>query len=139
MRSCISDFGPIQKIICFFIAALLFYAHSYSQNYFVESADSIISVKPDNKSSQTTIPKAPSRIPLSASFNRSICSVQLSFLNNLGVIEVEILNTSTGYIETGSINSAYLSAIIPLSGGPGHYIIYFYLPSNKKYFCELEV
>lgn len=133
----------MKRLICLtLIIEVLFFAVPYSsiaKNNHIESADSSLLIIPSIYNPTIGPPKAPIHIPISASYHRTTKSIQLSFLYNIGAIEVEILNTSTGHIETGSISSAYLSAIIPLSGGPGHYIIYFYLPSNKKYFCELEV
>lgn len=121
------------------LGALLFVSPSHARNYLVESADSTLDVFIYNEVSSIGKPKAPASIPIAATYRRSINSIQLSFLYNLGVMDVDVMNTSSGYTETISIETSYLSAIIPLSFGTGHYIVYFYIPSNKKYFCELEV
>lgn len=83
------------------------------------------------------IPRGP--VPISASYNSVMTSVILSFASNLGEIEVEVLNTITGYYDSGFIATWPLSAIIPISGGPGHYIITFTLPSGHQYRGTFDV
>ena len=51
----------------------------------------------------------------------------LYFSSNLGEIEVEAIDTQ------------FLPAIVPISGGPGHYIITFTLPSGQQYQGEFDV
>ena len=51
----------------------------------------------------------------------------LYFSSNLGDIEVEAIDTQ------------FLSAIVPVTGGPGHYIITFTLPSGQQYQGEFDV
>ena len=51
----------------------------------------------------------------------------LYFSSNLGEIEVEVIDTQ------------FLSAIVPVTGGPGHYIITFTLPSGQQYQGEFDV
>jgi hypothetical protein len=51
----------------------------------------------------------------------------LYFSSNLGEIEVEVIDTQ------------FLPAIVPISGGPGHYIITFSLPSGQQYQGEFDV
>lgn len=84
-------------------------------------------------------PRTPVVVPISASYNSFFGSVSLSFSSNLGEIEVEVLNTISGYYDFGYIQTWPLSAIIPISGGPGHYIITFTLPSGQQYQGEFEV
>ena len=101
-------------------------------------ADSTIIVFPFPIGNPTP-PKSPSIIPISASYESLITSVILTFNQNLGEIEVEVLNTFTGYYDSGYINTLFLSAIIPITGGPGHYIITFTLPSGQQYQGEFDV
>ena len=82
-------------------------------------------------------PKAP--VPVSASYEPFLSSVVLSFSQNLGVIEVEVFNTSNGYYDSDFVNTLFLSAVIPICGGPGHYIITFTLPSGQQYGGEFDV
>ncbi len=51
----------------------------------------------------------------------------LYFSSNLGEIEVEAIDTQ------------FLSAIVPVTSGPGHYIITFTLPSGQQYQGEFDV
>ena len=52
---------------------------------------------------------------------------------------VEGLNTYNGYYDICFINTMFLSAVIPIYGGPGHYIITFTLPSGQQYQGEFDV
>ena len=84
-------------------------------------------------------PRTPEIVPISASYNSFFSSVFLYFSSNLGEIEVEVLNITHGYYDFGYIQTWPLSAIIPISGGPGHYIITFTLPSWQQYQGEFDV
>jgi hypothetical protein len=101
-------------------------------------ADSLIIVLP-LPDPNPNIPRSPSIVPISASYESLFSSVILSFNQNLGEIEVEVLNTFTGYYDSGFINTQFLSAIVPVTGGPGHYIITFTLPSGQQYQGEFDV
>lgn len=101
-------------------------------------ADSVINVIPF-PNPNPNIPRSSADVPISASYESLITSVILSFNQNLGEIEVEVLNTFTGYYDSGYINTLFLSAIIPITGGPGHYIITFTLPSGQQYQGEFDV
>ena len=83
-------------------------------------------------------PKAPAYVPISASYEAMISTVFLTFTSNLGEIEVEVMNTTSGGYDSGTIDSQFLSATVPLTMGPGHYIILFTLPSGQRYKGELD-
>ncbi|MBQ6301149.1 MAG: hypothetical protein IJK75_01995 [Bacteroidales bacterium] len=85
------------------------------------------------------IPRTSSMVPIAATYNSMMSSVILYFSSNLGEIEVEVLNTFTGLYDSGFIDTQFLSAIIPVTGGPGHYIITFTLPSGQQYQGEFDV
>ena len=68
-----------------------------------------------------------------------LSSVLLTFSSNLGEIEVEVMNTTTGGYDSGVVDSQFLSAVIPITGGSGHYLITFTLPSGRKYGGEFDV
>ena len=78
-------------------------------------------------------PKAPVFVPISASYDSVTSSVILFFTNNLGEIEVEVLNSTTGGRFTSIVDTQFLYAIIPVNLGPGHYIITFTLPSGQQF------
>lgn len=84
------------------------------------------------------IPKAPTQLPISAYYEPSIPAVYLSFVSNLGEIEVEVLNSTTGGFCSAFIDTRYLYAVIPITFGPGHYIITFTLPSGQQYQGEFN-
>ena len=83
--------------------------------------------------------RLPVQIPISASYEAMLSMVFLTFSHNLGEIEVEVLNTISGYYDSGVIDTQYLFAVIPISGGPGHYIILFTLPSGQQYQGEFDI
>lgn len=101
-------------------------------------ADSVINVIPF-PNPNPNIPRSPAIVPISASYESLFNSVILTFNQNLGEIEVEILNTFTGFYDSGFIYTQFQSAIIPITGGPGHYIITFTLPSGQQYQGEFDV
>ena len=78
-------------------------------------------------------PKTPAQDPIYAYFNPMLSSVLLTFSSNLGEIEIEIMNTTTGSYDSGSVDTQFLSAVIPITGGSGHYLIIFTLHSGRKY------
>ena len=62
-----------------------------------------------------------------------LSSVLLTFTSNLGEIEVEVMNTTTGDYISEMIDTQFLSATVPITMGPGHYLILFTLPSGRQY------
>lgn len=70
-------------------------------------------------------------------FSIILSLIILSGLSN--EIEVEITNTTSGGYASGTIDTQYLSSMIPISMGPGHYILLFTLPSGRQYMGELDV
>ena len=83
--------------------------------------------------------RLPVQIPISASYEAMLSTVFLTFTSNLGEIEVEVMNTTSGGYDSGTIDSQFLSATVPITMGPGHYIILFTLPSGQRYKGELDV
>ena len=65
--------------------------------------------------------------------------VFLTFTFNLGEIEVEVMNATTGGYDTGTIDSQFLFATVPITLGPGHYFILFTLPSGRQYKGEFDI
>ena len=83
-------------------------------------------------------PRMPAFIPISASYEAVLSTVFLTFTSNLGEIEVEVMNTTSGGYDSGTIDSQFLSATFPITMGPGHYLILFTLPSGQRYKGELD-
>ena len=75
----------------------------------VSCADSIIIVHSGPEDNGQERPKSLMVVPFTTFYNSETCSILIYFNFNIGVIDIEILNTSTGHIETGSISSAVIS------------------------------
>ena len=84
-------------------------------------------------------PKSPPVVPISADYDSMLSSVFLSFTSNLGEIEVEVLNTTTGGYVSDFVDTQFLYATIPITMGLGHYILLFTLPSGRQYKGEFDV
>ncbi len=73
------------------------------------AADSAIVISPiTDLDSGSHGPRAPMIVPISASYERLISSVILAFNSNLGEIEVEVVNTTTGGYDAGTIDTQLL-------------------------------
>ena len=101
-------------------------------------ADSVIVINPFPIPGND-YPRSPEVIPVSASYESLLSTVFLTFSCNLGEIEVEVMNTTTGGYDSGIIDTQYLSDSIPITMGSGHYIILFTLPSGRRYIGEFDV
>ena len=132
----------MSKVHYFSIILSLFFLFTFSNDIIakdnIAQADSVIVINPFPLPGND-IPRSPELVPISASYDSFFGAVILSFSSNLGEIEVEVLNTTNGYYDSGHIQTWPLSAIIPISGGPGHYIITFTLPSWQQYQGEFDV
>ena len=100
--------------------------------------DSIINVLPFPNPNPNN-PRSPALVPISASYEAMISTVFLTFTSNLGEIEVEVMNTTTGGYDSGTIDTQFLSATVPITMGSGHYLILFTLPSGQRYKGELDI
>ena len=103
-----------------------------------EDSSIVISPIPSNNP-DPPIPRTPVFVPITASYDTMLTSVSLFFTHNLGEIEIEVLNSTTGGYYSGIVDSQYLSAIIPITMGPGHYIITFTLLSGQQYQGEFNI
>ena len=110
----------------------------FANRRMVCSKDSIIVLIPQPEIPPGTGPRTDSSVPILADYDSSLSLVYLYFKSNLGDIEVEVLNTTTGGYYSDIVDTQYLYAIIPISLGPGHYIITFTLPSGQQYQGEFN-
>ena len=122
-----------------FLTALLFSAAQTSAKKVPVVADTVIVVKPFPGYLPGHGPKAPALVPISAHYMSLLSTVILTFTSNLGEIEVEITNTTSGGYVSGTIDTQYLSSMIPISMGSGHYILLFTLPSGRQYIGEFDI
>lgn len=100
------------------------------------SRDSIIVINPYPLPNNP--PKTPSNVPISASYETITSSVILWFSQSMGVIGVDVLNSTNGGFCSYNIDTQYLYAIIPINLGSGHYILTFTLPSGQQYQGEFN-
>ena len=111
----------------------------FAENSRLQCADSAIVIIPFlGEGDEGLGPRAPMIVPISASYERLISSVILAFTSNLGEIEVEVVNTTTGGYDAGTIDTQLLYATVPITMGPGHYLIIFTLPSGRQYKGEFD-
>lgn len=131
----------LKRFVYLLISVIFFISlenNTYAFPVTVFSADSTITIIPFPISNPTP-PKAPAIVPIFASYESMLTSLILAFSHDLGEIEVEVLNTISGYYNYGFVDTQFLSAVIPISGGPGHYIITFTLLSGQQYRGEFDI
>ena len=69
----------------------------------------ILSLILSGLSNGNNIPRSPALVPISAHYMSLLSIVILTFTANLGEIEVEITNTTSGGYVSGTIDTKYLS------------------------------
>lgn len=105
------------------IFSILCSTQIFAENSKLQCADSAIVIIPFlGEGDEGMGPRAPIPVPISASYEPMISSVLLYFSSNLGEIEVEVLNTTTGGYVSDFVDTQFLYATIPITMGPGHYI-----------------
>ena len=122
-----------------FLAALLCLAAQTPAKAMTEVADTVIVIEPLPGYQPGHGPKAPFIVPIHAHYVSMLSTVFLTFSSNLGEIEVEVMNTTTGGYDSGIIDTQYLSDSIPITMGSGHYILLFTLPSGRQYIGEFDI
>ena len=132
---------PCKLFNLFVIVSVLFVPFKVrSENVRISSSDTVIVINPiPEQGPEPNGPRSPALIPISAYYDSSMSSVLLSFRSNLGEIEVEVLNSTTGGYSSLSADTQFLYAVIPITLGSGHYIITFTLPSGRQYGGEFDV
>ena len=76
----------------------------------VEAPDTVIIIEPIPGYTPVLGPKAPVVVPVCANYNATQSLILLSFTSNLGEIEVEVMNTTTGGYDSGMIDTQFLYA-----------------------------
>ncbi len=128
----------ISRIITLLVV-LLSCATSFSAMAMSTPADTSIVIEPYPHGTGGDGPRSPALVPISASYEAMLSTLFLTFTSNLGEIEVEVMNTTTGGYDSGTIDTQFLSATVPITMGSGHYIILFTLPSGQRYKGELDI
>ena len=93
----------------------------------------------DNTIQKGTTHRAPAYVPIQAFYNGFCSSVCISFLQNLGQVEVSITNLYNGEYAEYDIDSSEGTAIIPISGNYGLFRITFELSEGSGYTGEFEI
>lgn len=84
-------------------------------------------------------PKAPAVIPISATLLDSGNEVAISFLYDLGTVQIELRGTSNGVAVVQTVSSGTVFFHVCFSGTPDHYVITFTTSSGDVYFGEFDV
>lgn len=94
-----------------------------------------------NKNNPTTMhhPKSPALIPIEAYYESNMSVIMLSFKRDLGVVEVEVFNQSTGEYLEGNIKANVGVSVLKISGNAGFYQIKFTLTDSSEYVGAFEV
>ena len=139
LLSMINKHSLVVLLLCFIQCSLF----SKETTLFIEDliccSDTAIVIDPLPGVSPVTGPRSPALIPIVAYYDSSVSSVLLSFKSNLGVIEVEVLNSTTGGYSSIFVDTQFLYSVIPITLGSGHYIIIFTLPSGQQYQGEFDI
>ncbi len=122
-----------------FLCANVCFGATAAHHSKIESADSVIVIDPFPGTVPRPGPKMPALVPISVSLESLISTLFMTFTSNLGEIEVEVMNTTTGDYISEMIDTQFLSAIVPITMGPGHYLILFTLPSGRQYKGEFDL
>ncbi|MCR5463121.1 MAG: DUF3244 domain-containing protein [Bacteroidales bacterium] len=134
----------IKRSSLLLVIEILFLSFLCSETvYAIEPApcleDTVIVIWPNPEIDPGGRPRSEVFVPISASYDSMLSSVILYFTSNLGEIEVEVLNTTTGGYVSGMVDTSFLSATVPITFGSGHYILLFTLPSGQRYRGEFDV
>ena len=84
-------------------------------------------------------PKSPASIPIEAYYEPNMSAIVLSFKRDLGAVEVEVFNQSTGEYLEGNIKANVGVSVLKISGNAGFYQIKFTLTDSSEYVGEFEV
>ena len=134
----------LKRTSLFFVAGILFLSFMCSEKVYATEPlpcqeDTVIVIWPNPEIDPGGRPRSEVLVPISASYNSMLSSVLLYFTSNLGEIEVEVMNSTTGGYDFGTIDTQFLYATIPISFGSGHYILLFTLPSGQRYKGEFDL
>mgnify|MGYP002624820047 CR=1 FL=1 len=85
--------------------------------------------------------RSPQAVPFGASLYsvRAQTIILVTFITDLGTVDVEITNHTTGDYLQGELNAVPGTQSIPISGTPGWYTITFILPDGRIYEGEFDL
>ena len=109
------------------------------QGLYAEEGAKVVVIKPACLAETTTPNRAPVRVPITAYYDSFTSSIIVSFIYDIGDVDVNVTNTSTGDFLEGTINAYGAPAIISISSATGYYNIHFVLSSGAEYYGEFEL
>ena len=127
-----------KKTALFLIAALLALPFNLSSAFCYDGDDEII-IEEESSHSGTENEHHRTVIPIQAFYSSALCSVNVYFFDNLGVITVEIENADTAEYHSNIVDSSLGGDSFIISGSPGHYTITFTLADGTEYIGEWEI
>ncbi len=83
--------------------------------------------------------RAPAKIPIEAYYDSFLNGLAITFTRDLGNIEVNVTNHTTGEYLEGTMDAAAGVTMLPISGDEGYYTITFTLSNGKVYEGEFEI
>lgn len=99
--------------------------------------DKTVSVELE-KGSPTTDDRHPrTLIPITCVYLNGV--VQLSFLEDLGKMEITVTHSSIGIVAASEYDSAYGSVVVPVASESGSYLIEIVTESGEYYYGEYEL
>ncbi|MBQ8810877.1 MAG: hypothetical protein IJZ70_01010 [Bacteroidales bacterium] len=86
------------------------------------------------------IPGGPrTAVPIECSYNSMLSAVLVNFLTDLGEVDIDVHNISTGTFVSGAWDSSNGVAIITLSGESGSYMISIMAESGEEFIGTFEL
>lgn len=87
----------------------------------------------------TTRRRSPELIPMRAVCYTDVPIVVISFVRNIGEVEIELFNCSSGEFVSDIVSSKDGGTMIPFSGTVGHYRILFTTENGRDYIGEFDI
>lgn len=86
------------------------------------------------------IPGGPrTAVPIECSYNSMLSAIVINFLADLGEVDIDVHNISTGTFVSGAWDSSNGVAIITLSGESGSYMISIMAESGEEFIGTFEL
>ena len=85
------------------------------------------------------IMRTPETIPITATYRSSFSAICVRFNSNLGDVDIDVMNSSTGDMWSWTVVGGNIMAVLPISGDNGMYTITFTLANGDEYEGEFEL
>ena len=121
------------KILLTFFATLLTFfpiaAHTAEKPLLIEIKKSIPTIRPNSLDPE----------PFYCTYESTVGSVCIDFMENVGLVSITVSNLSTGETVYGTADSIDGSAVLYTSGKPGSYILQIETESGDIYEGEFSI